>query len=276
MNSQGDSKKKTLIKWIKILSLISVVVTTLLGSAVWFKYPDYRIWVNNKLLTAVEDGDVESAKHYIRLGADAIGQRRNCYWNLLMPARESGNPEMITLLANNGADVNVLRHSITDVIYAHSPLEDTFGEDVNQLELVKALVEAGADWKHGDFLDEVIRGDRAEVLRYLIGAGLDPNLRWRVQHDLEEGEVIDMVALYDAANCCHVLIEAGASLKGNEFRSPLFIAVSRDNVNAATVLIEAGADLSYVNHAGYTPMEVAGPKCKKLLTSHLKTKSVDH
>jgi ankyrin repeat protein len=163
---------------------------------------------------------------------------------------------------------------------------------LNDIVLIKGLIDAGADVNFKDQLDEtplhvaVIRGYR-EIAALLIEKGADIGARdvrgltplhaaaWRGSRDAVElliihGAVIDardkdlLTPLHTAclsgrAETVALLIEKGADVnaKNKNSLTPLHVAALSGDTDTATLLIDKGADVNARNKDGLTPLHMA-------------------
>ena len=130
--------------------------------------------------------------------------------------------------------------------------------------------------------EAIERGD-VEELRALLAAGADPNAiqstgpGWRPLHAaieaIEEGGPLAMIA---------VLLEHGAIVDAWDAKhdaTPLLMAVFRDQLAAARLLLDAGADVNVVGGEGDNPLrwaaQAADVELARLLLERGATRDID-
>lgn len=130
------------------------------------------------------------------------------------------------------------------------PLDEAI--ESGSLELVQALVAAGADISHRNhggrsLLDVATFGGHDGIARFLISQGVEPSV-------LHLAALDDVAALRELplADCVSV-----APAGGRWWLSPLHAAAMSGAINSADFLLDAGADVNAVNHHGHTPLAMA-------------------
>ena len=107
-----------------------------------------------------------------------------------------------------------------------------------------------------------VRQGRADTLRQLLAAGLDPAdrdgpLRARPLH---------AAAIYGRAGLVEVLVKAGAAVDGADYEgdTALHYAVRRAQPDVIRALLDAGASAGARNKAGQVPADLAGGRAEVL------------
>lgn len=261
--------------------------------AVWLLAGCAKPAESEDVLMAVGSGDSQKLAGVLSRGGSAKARDKRGYTAIAV-ACLNGNPEVVRLLLENGAEVT-----------SRSPNQDplTLAIQSGNVETVKLLLEKGAN-PDGDFVRQPPLGmaTSTDVAAALIEAGADVNGSGGPQKDRPLGVAVrrGQVAL------ARFLIEKGADVLGSNTRgqSPLHIACSSrsselltdgddptealirlllehgadpgqldevDNtslhylarntlstVGATEALLNAGASLTSKNRRGMTPLEVAG------------------
>jgi ankyrin repeat protein len=155
-------------------------------------------------------------------------------------AAEKGDIEALRTLIRSGEDVNAAQGDGMTALHWAAMRED--------LPMAQLLINAGANassrTRLGNYtpLHLAATEGAAELVRALITAGSD------VKAVTTTGvSAIHMAAEAGAAEAVKALLSAGADVNTPDTysaRTPLMFAASRDRVDAARVLIEAGADLT--------------------------------
>ncbi len=164
----------------------------------------YAAEASNSIHLLVERNDMEAVQRYVEGGG--VLSSKNRYEET--PLHLARTPEMIELLINAGADVNIENH------FGDSPLLQAVYRGHHGL--VELLIEKGADLNHrnrfGDTpLQEAVKRDLIVMAEMLIAAGADLDLQNR------NGD------------------------------SVLHIAVRRGNQSMVGLLVRAGTDIEIKN-----------------------------
>jgi len=186
-------------------------------------------------LKAVQKGQTQRVKALIASGVDV-----NMSISGMVPLMLARDPEMVTLLAKAGADVNARSELLKQTVLQSAASSDSPA-------LVRALIEAGADisLKYDnsgmDALSRAVFFDKTKNIKVLIDAGADPN----------DSQVLDLPLLIYATlggkvDMMRALIKGGADVDGRnkEGATALMTAVSMRKADAAQLLIDAGADVN--------------------------------
>ena len=229
--------------------------------------------------------DVETARFLVDAGADATLPNRYGVTPLYLAAA-NGNSEIIRILLDAGADPNEVDPTGETVLMA--------AVRVGKPGAVRLLLDRGAsvDTRDPNYeqtaLMFAVRGGHNEVVQLLVDRGADVAAvtrigntpRWVlpnsvpgfsfgigiVRGGLPERGVRDPISgglspLHYAARdnqveAARILIEAGADLEQTEPNSitPLLMAIGNNQMDTAHFLIEAGADVNVSDWYGRTPL----------------------
>ena len=176
----------------------------------------------------------------------------------LIIAAGGGHLSVVTFLINEGADV-----SLPDY-YGRTALHFAVGSSDNSCEILRCLIENGADINKGRNdkqtpLMVAAENGQVSVATFLIEHGADVELQD------EDGNTALHHALFDPDVSCEILsclIGSGADVNGvNKLKhTPLMIAANGGNINALNLLIKHGAhdvdlqdnyDWTALHHAVY-------------------------
>ena len=214
--------------------------------------------------------NVELARRLVEAGATA--GVINEYGSMpLTEAAAIGNPEMIRLLLDAGADVEAANADGQTALMVVSR--------TNKTEAAKLLLDAGADvnraetWRGQTPLLWAAAQSQPDMVRLLLEYGAEPNVRatyneWPRQVSAESRRMyrpfggltpLLFAAREGCAACVAALLEGGAD---PDFASPrnvtaLFLAIDNSHMDAAKVLIEAGANVNKWDWWGRTPLYAA-------------------
>ena len=266
-------------------------------------------WLNKKLIKAVKKGETEQVKELLAKGADVNAKDKGslwisiikylceaitdeCFlypkdWTALMWAVGADHNEIVQLLLDNGANVNVragilnmtaLVWAVTlknkkavqlllDVKKIDVNTQDNIGETAlmkaitnGDLEIVKSLIEKGADVN--------IKAKYATGYTALMLASLEPDIKIikllikkGADVNANEGAILPW-ALTSSKNkelkkIVKLLIEKGADIKGKNGRLALIKAVEKDYTEIARFLIKKRADVNVKNKDGMTALKQA-------------------
>ncbi|XP_041363273.1 ankyrin repeat and KH domain-containing protein 1-like [Gigantopelta aegis] len=170
---------------------------------------------NTPLHYAACGGFTEVVQEIIKANARVEVHNENGH-TPLMEAASAGHVEVARILLDNGAGINT--HSNE---FKESAL--TLACYKGHLEMVKFLLEAGADQEH----------KTDEMHTALMEASMDGHVE-----------------------VARLLLDSGAqvNMPADSFESPLTLAACGGHVDLASLLIERGANIEEVNDEGYTPL----------------------
>lgn len=199
--------------------------------------------------------DLDTASLLIRAGADPKFEDRYGVTPLYV-ACSNGNAAMIRLLLEAGADPNSTdRTGETAVMTAAS---------VGDLDSVRVLLDRGAkvDARDPNFqqtaLMFAVRGNHPDVVRLLVERGANVNAQTRT------GETPPWVLPNSVPGFGHGvgIVRGGLPERGSRYfipgaLTPLLYAARDGRLDAAKILVAAGADLELVDANGITPLLMA-------------------
>ena len=185
--------------------------------------------------------------------------------SLLIKAIDQNNMEMVELLIDHGADVNLSNDHYSPLSYAiNQRMED----------MVHYLVEKGADlYKiccHHTPLMNAIRINHHNITKYLIKQGVDIN------ESIISTTPLIYAICHNNINFIKYLIEkhnVDVNEIGNH-STPLMCAIYHNNKVAVKYLVEAGADINKVD-GGYNPLSYAIECNAKCIVRYLIEQGAD-
>ena len=172
--------------------------------------------------------------------------------------------ECVKFLVEEGTDVN---HEMNQSGYITTLLE-TAGRNNANVEIVKVLIDAGADVNIGAIepvLVLAVQYGNVEVVKALIDAGADMNPRsYLLHHSPLATAVSDK-----KTECLKLLLHAGADVNHVYNKRALTITAESGYDRGISLLIDAGADVNQRDSAGRSTLFLAAIKrhikCMKLL-----------
>ena len=175
--------------------------------------------LNNALIDAVREGDIERVRDLLDKGADVNARYENDH-TVLMKAVGKGHVRIVQLLLNVGADVNARdMHGHTALMIA------SWKDHINYINIVKLLLEKGADVNVKDRYGNTtiifaVRYSHPEIVKLLLDKGADPNIR-----DNNGMAPLMWAVIYGNVEMVQLLLNAGArpDIKDNLGRTPLRI-----------------------------------------------------
>lgn len=208
---------------------------------------------------------------------------------LLARAEASGNPVPQHLLAVKLVEICLAgdRSKLRELTAEHPDLnqwQDLSGWNGLQWaafaghdDLVKALLETGADWRFGQgrtmtAMDAAVNYNFERVMNELTDAGADWNtaglegmtpLHWAARRNREL--LIDKL----------VARKAEVDRKDDKGRTPLHVAAMQGHLNTAVSLIAQGAQANIPDNAGQTPLHIAAGKGNTALVECLLINGAD-
>lgn len=188
-------------------------------------------------------------------------------------AVEVGSIECVQVLLRHGADVNTFNDK--GVTPLNAVCGDKTIEPDTVLEIVRLLLEAGANPGHKDFHEQRTALQRAmitaniSIVEMLLGVGSDPNtidsagrcpitnLLWYHRHPGDSSELDDNLMMIVV-----MLIQAGANLNlcRYEFSNALCMATLYGIPSLVQYFLYNGADQNVDFYCGVTPLQIATRK----------------
>lgn len=220
------------------------------------------------LYGAAEAGQTRVVEFLLKAGAKPEGE-------ILEIAAGAGHLKVCEILIAHGADVNGgLGH----------PLLNAVGGD--RMEVVRLLLEKGADPNQGNSLEEAVRLGRDEMLSLLLKKGADPAKKPRllamavgtnradiVNLLVANGADLNIVDPENGTTALYLAIKSGNSeitslllpAKANPnppppAKSPLYLAVTNGNLEFTRQLLAAGADARVRCMDSKDPQNPFGPR----------------
>jgi ankyrin repeat protein len=169
----------------------------------------------------------------------------------LIDAVSEGDIDLIKSLIDRGVDLNI-RNNLGNTALL-------IAINLNNSEIAKMLLDAGANPNVGRMapLSIAIRDDHKEIVRMLIDAGANLNMKGtgyapllRAVRD-NRPEIVQMLLNAKPVDKFDLNVN---DISGNTL---LMIAVTNNNINTVTMLLDAGADPNIKNHLDSSPLMLA-------------------
>jgi ankyrin repeat protein len=214
------------------------------------------------LFEAVSAADAAAVEQLLAAGANPDAIKPSGYPILkqaVLDSIKSHNTEIVTLLVENGADVNQLDGGGNAVL----PL----AAGARQLDVVRLFLDAGADVNGTSTLiitDVGPLADAPAVIHAVVGNTIEV-LELLISHgaDLDKTETssnktaLHIAATLDRAKIIELLLENGANPDPPGNKKPLHFASEIHKVKSAQALLNGGADPNAQTEAGKTPLMYA-------------------
>ena len=188
-----------------------------------------------------------------------------------------GHLDVVQLLVRYGAKIT--QHALSQAVsYGHLDVveymlkngvkidDNTFDNGLsaydNREEMVKLLLRYGGDMSSAEYgPGRLAAQNDHESLGLLITEGVNINVRSGFDDNtpLHEAAIGEDGALHENEECIALLLEAGANVdvRNKNGETPVMVAAYHANPKNFMALVEAGADLSLVDHKQRTVMEHA-------------------
>ena len=212
--------------------------------------------------TAARRGDTATVRSRLKCGTDPNERKLFTRTTPLIEAAIGGHLDVVRLLVDNGADVNIQGESW------QAPLH--FAAAEGHVEIVRFLLAHGADVSlfkpHTTPLHAAASRGQVEVARILLYHGAGVN--WKGD---DEATPLEVAASNEQPEMVKLLLDNGADVnsRGLYGRTPLHIAAMKGNVEIGRMLLEHGADpaLKYNGR----PVTSQSPSFRRLLEEHART-----
>lgn len=235
------------------------------------------------LMLAARSGRVDAVRVLLDHGADPNASESERGTTALMQAADQGHADVIAVLVEHGADVSArsapvlrdgrtaalgnsddprtaVRRQVISVLCEETPrdlsaLRHHVRESTEQVWV--DLRDSDDDLTAEDICSKVRRG----ALGFAVTEGGDSGFGRERQREPDGGELTPLVyaARTGAVDAARVLLEAGADV--NQVTrygwSPLLAATQNRNYRMGEFLIEHGADVNLANKGGWTPLYLA-------------------
>ena len=203
-------------------------------------------YLGSALTAAIYVGNFDIASYLINNGAD-VNYAAGDGTTPMLVAAQTGQAEMIELLAKEGATVNyvVPESGVTPLIIASAK---------GHLAAVEQLIKSGANVNYLDYsgispLVWALLGNHVDVAKMLLKQGANPNV---------ERVMISALAHADT-DFIDLLVKKGADINGMAFgKMPYIVWCAKNKLpKGVEILIKNGADIKAVDADGCTALDYA-------------------
>ncbi len=195
---------------------------------------------------AARYGSVATARVLLQRGAALVPAGEDRERAALSIAAEAGQVEMLKLLVEHGADVNRSDTSLYHATALHEAAAGGQVEAARYLVSQKAVVDAPG-YEKATPLHAAAKEGAAAVVELLLASGADVNSR----------DASNYTALQKAASRKDTAVLQALVKGGAEIGYVLHDVLARNNLEAARILIEHGADLTLRDETGSQPLHIA-------------------
>jgi uncharacterized protein len=200
------------------------------------------------LQEAAAAGDKESLDALISNGVD-VNSRDADSMTALHHAVLKGHVEVVKTLLEQGADPNAAA-SIMGITEPASPLYCAVV--IGRNDIAKILIENGAKVSAGALnpLDAAVLEGHTEIAALLLPKATSPDF----------DDLLSSAVISGRTNMVAMILKRGGNVNETDPKSGrhvLFRAVSAENLDMVTFLVEAGADVNLKDSKFWTPLDVA-------------------
>lgn len=253
--------------------------------------------LNESLIKAIKENDEAKVLDLIKTDADVNYKYEIFELTPLIVAIHAGNPKIVQILLDNGADITIEDAAGRDVLSMTNNIElgKIFVEKgfnvknissrktnalhwVSNLEYARFLIDQGIDLNQRDSMGEspIFRIEKWEIIELLLDGGANANIQNR------EGNTILHEALINKKKDVAKIIlnyDIDVSVKNNKGLTCLHYAAVFGVKEVVLLLIEKGANINETTtDLNLTPLYIAAknnkPEIVELLLNHNADKSV--
>ncbi|XP_068196568.1 dynein axonemal heavy chain 12 isoform X2 [Antennarius striatus] len=201
------------------------------------------------LALAAQNGHVSVVEVLLQKGAHVWCESEA--GSIMFDAAASGNPDIISLLLDHGADPNLPLYS------GHLPIHRlAYHGHILALERVIPVTKMDAVKESGmSPLHSAAAGGHAHCVEMLLKAGYDPNFmlhqRVRRSYDDERRSSLFFAVSNNDLQCARLLLDAGAMVNQDPVNC-LQVALRQGNYELINTLLKSGANVNYYSRVNTT------------------------
>nr|XP_046168080.1 dynein axonemal heavy chain 12 isoform X3 [Oncorhynchus gorbuscha] len=203
------------------------------------------------LALAAQCGHVKVVQALVQKAGANVESMAQDFATILFEASASGNPEIISLLLEYGADANVPKHT------GHLPIHRVSHRGhLQALKILIPVTTCDAVYESGmSPLHSAAAGGHTQCLKALLKAGYDPNYMlhpWvRRNYDDQRKSALYFAVSNDDVPSVKLLLEAGAMPNQDPVKC-LQVALRSGNLEMIYVLLRFGANVNYFSRINTT------------------------
>jgi ankyrin repeat protein len=209
---------------------------------------------DKSFFAAVASNDIAAVNGFLSAGTDPNVRSENNNETALIYAASHGQPELIDVMLQNGADVNAKDlQNYTALLRALQKDQDEIVEKI--IAQPKVDLNAQGNGKAATVLMYYVQHGDENKVRALLQRGANPKLT-----DADGDTALHLAAQSrTAVNLVRLLLNSGAdpNAKNNLGGTPLMWAAVYGNDDAARLLLEKGADAAIKDNQGVTASQWA-------------------
>ena len=206
-------------------------------------------------LETAERGDAAFVIEQMRQGLDINETRAGNGMTVLMMAARGGQAELVRLLLDLGADMNIVDDYgftvLTRALIASRTWDGFYRVERPDPRALGILLDAGA--RYG-LLEAVLLND-AELARTRLDEGADPDTGKGLYH----GPLLKIAGMLGHADIVDLLLDHGADIEARDDigQNPLVCAAYRGRIEEVRRLLDRGADIDAVDWFGHSALAIA-------------------
>ncbi|MCD8488707.1 MAG: ankyrin repeat domain-containing protein [Desertifilum sp.] len=209
-------------------------------------------WGDTPLIFAAIEGYLNIARVLIQAGAK-VNLKNKEGMTALMYAIEAGHSEIVGILLEAGADVNDQDNRGNSILMLG--IKEVIGVQKGSIEVVQMLFQAKANIHPRNKEDN-------SALKIAAGLGLTDIVRTLVENGADVKNSYILFSAIDGRNpdTVRFFIQAGAdvhNIKLTDGSTPLMWAVLKGDTEIVKVLLQAGVDTEVKNNRGETALTIA-------------------
>lgn len=216
-------------------------------------------WGHTPLYDACAEGRVETVRWLLENKADPRGPRRDAWGPMAAAAAGvTADPGVVGRSARYQAIIRMLEHAGAEIdLFAAIACDDVAA--AARILKDSPQVATNPGWP-GPALHRAVELNRITIVKLLLDAGCDPNIRDEKRFpSFENRTALHAAASWGRVELAKLLIRRGADVnaKGRQGATPLHDAAWMNQVDVIRALVRLGADVNARDDKGETPLDLA-------------------
>ena len=224
------------------------------------------------LMYAVQNNNIELVRLLLENGADVNIENEQAETALHYAAEQQVNLQILELLLNRGADPN------SKDFIGNTPLHISIQN--HNLPLCQLLLQNGADpaVQNGEGYGSIfvsLLESQPQILRELLGAGANPNV---ISENDQLTPLLYLISYLPNTNItlqlCEILLQNGADPNLTKNSYPIILASTRGYCEIVDLLLRNNADINVQDSRGNTCLHLSTrrnfPECVEVILKHNK------